>query len=248
MGNLIDLTKKAQIVLEKKSLNGITADLVFAIDKSGSMQKQYRDGVVQELVTRMLGIGMNIDPDKSIDVYQFNGGSEHIGIANESNHANFVESKRLSVSGGTNYAPVMKEIIKDHGTPLKGNVEPEKRKGLFGGLFKKKVIEPINPIQPKKHPVLVIFITDGDNFDRAETEKVMYEVSEQPIFWQFVGIGREGFSFLEKLDDLPGRYLDNADYFSIPDVSKISDEELYDKLLNEFPSWLKEAKEKGLLL
>ena len=247
----IDLSKKveaARIVLEKKNILGVQADVVFAIDKSGSMWEEYNDGTVQELVTRMLGIAMNIDPNKSVDVYQFNSGSQHIGLATESNYANFVREKRMSVDGGTNYAPVMKQIIAEHGTPLKGNVDPVKRKGLFGGLFKKKAVEPTNPIVAKKNPLLVIFITDGSNFDEAEAEKVIYEAAEQPIFWQFVGIGNEKFEFLKKLDDLAGRYIDNADFFPVKDIKKASDEELYNSLLTEFPKWLEEAKTKGLVL
>ena len=45
---------------------------------------------------------------------------------------------------------------------------------------------------------------------------------------------------------MPGRVVDNANFFSLDDVDKISDEELYNKLLNEFPMWLKEAIEKGI--
>ena len=39
----------------------------------------------------------------------------------------------------------------------------------------------------------------------------------EPIFWQFMGIGRlTSLPFLVKLDDMSGRYLDNADSFSPP--------------------------------
>jgi len=33
----------------------------------------------------------------------------------------------------------------------------------------------------------------------------------------------------------------------VPDITKMSDEELYDKLLNELPGWLKAAKAKGII-
>lgn len=99
----------------------------------------------------------------------------------------------------------------------------------------------------KDIPTFVFFITDGDNFDQNQTESFIKAVSKYPIFWQFVGIGRERFSFLSRLDDLPGRYIDNANFFKIDDLSSIADEQLYEKLLNEFPSWLKEVKRKGML-
>ncbi|MEK5209590.1 VWA domain-containing protein [Psychrobacillus sp. FSL H8-0510] len=235
MGNLIDLTKKAKIVLEKKKLVEVKAEIVVAIDRSGSMYRLYSDGTVQNLVERLLGIGMNMDANKEIDVFQFNQGSKYIGVATEENHANFVRDKKMSADGGTNYAPVMKEIIaKYSGT---------EKKGRLGSLFGKKSTEAVKPT----HPTFVFFITDGDNSDEKETERLIRESANQPIFWQFVGIGNEPLKFLQKLDDLEGRYVDNADFFKVSNLKKTTDEELYEKLLTEFPSWLQEIKAKGLL-
>lgn len=237
MGNLIDLTKKAGIVLEKKNLVGVKAEIVLAIDKSGSMTSRYANGTVQEIVDRLLGIGMNMDANKEIDVFQFNSTFNYVGVAKEGNHDNFVKNNKMTVGGGTNYAPVMEEIVKKYGT------NSPAKKGMLGGLFGKKNTPTDKPV----NPTFVFFITDGDNFDRAETERVVRESANQPIFWQFVGIGSEQFSFLQKLDDLDGRYVDNADFFKISDLSKISDDELYDKLLTEFPDWLKQIKDKNML-
>ncbi|MDU5949065.1 MAG: VWA domain-containing protein, partial [Paenibacillus macerans] len=62
-----------------------------------------------------------------------------------------------------------------------------------------------------------------------------------------VGLGRANYGVLQKLDEMPGRYIDNANFFALDDISSISDEELYDRLLNEFPAWIKEARAKGIL-
>lgn len=64
---------------------------------------------------------------------------------------------------------------------------------------------------------------------------------------QFVGIGKEDFPFLHKLDELPGRLIDNAGFMRINDLDAIRDAELYDRLLNEFPRWLEKAREKRIL-
>lgn len=246
MGNLVNLTKKASIVLEKKSLLGVQAEIVFAIDRSGSMSSRYRQGIVQELVDRMLGIGINMDVNKEIDIFQFNSSSNYVGVATKENHTNFVTNNNMTASGGTNYAPVMKDIINKYGTPLT-NSSPAK-KSLFGSMFgKKNEVVQNNVVNKKEYPTFVFFITDGDNSDREEAEKVVRESANQPIFWQFVGIGNENFNFLQKLDDLSGRYVDNADFFKVADISKISDEDLYNKLLTEFPSWLTTIKAKGML-
>ncbi|MDK2600510.1 VWA domain-containing protein [Bacillus stercoris] len=150
--------------------------------------------------------------------------------------------RQTSVGGGTKYAPVMEEIIRRS----QNDVKEIKQKGLLKKMFGKKSFE----IVPKEYPTFVFFITDGDNFDRQQTNEVITEAARQGIFWQFVGIGNptDGFTYLEHLDELEGRYIDNANFFSVNDILSISDSELYDRLLNEFPIWLKEAKVKGLIL
>ena len=46
---------------------------------------------------------------------------------------------------------------------------------------------------------------------------------------------------------MEGRFIDDANFFHLEDMSKLSDEMQYDQLLNEFPQWLQEAKTKGIL-
>ena len=73
------------------------------------------------------------------------------------------------------------------------------------------------------------------------------ELTAQPIFVPFVGIGKEEFPFLRKLAGLPGRPIDHAGFVPVNDLDAIEDLELYDRLLNEFPHWLNGAREKGIL-
>lgn len=46
---------------------------------------------------------------------------------------------------------------------------------------------------------------------------------------------------------MSGRFIDNANFFQIDDLRKISDEEFMNRILNEFPQWIKEARAKGVL-
>src|SRR5437763_3749 len=119
----LDLTKKVQLVnvtLEKKKVNvpEVLGDIVIAEDISGSMSGRFRDGVVQELITRLLAIGMVLDQDKSINVYAFNSGSHEIGSATEKNIDGFVDNvflRKVRVNGGTNYSPDMRDIVNKFG-------------------------------------------------------------------------------------------------------------------------------------
>ena len=55
------------------------------------------------------------------------------------------------------------------------------------------------------------------------------------------------FTFLEELDTMSGRHVDNANFFSVAEPSLLPDEELYDLLMSEYPEWVKMAPGKGLL-
>ncbi|GJD22045.1 hypothetical protein RIVM261_070010 [Rivularia sp. IAM M-261] len=55
------------------------------------------------------------------------------------------------------------------------------------------------------------------------------------------------FSFLEQLDEMNDRFLDNADFFSVEDPETIADQQLYDLLMAEYPNWVKLAKAKKIL-
>lgn len=96
-------------------------------------------------------------------------------------------------------------------------------------------------------PTYVIFITDGDNEDKNASREFIKEVSDKPIFWKFIGIGNERFTFLEELDDMSGRVIDNADFVKIKDISEISDDKLYKLLMQEFSEWWTEAEKKGII-
>lgn len=237
----INLTKRvenAKISLEKKQIFGEKAQVVLILDKSISMSSFYDKGVVQETVERLLGIGMNMDDNKSIEVFAFDVESVELEEATEANHSGYVkrmlDKNRLGY--GTKYAPPMQMVL---------NKFVPKAPTKTTGFFRKKV--EIGDAEIAKQPTFVFFITDGDNSDKAQTEKLIREASNQAVFWQFVGIGRERFEFLQKMDDMDGRFLDNVDFFAIEDPSKVSDADLYDKLLTEFPQWIKDARAKGIL-
>jgi hypothetical protein len=121
-------------------------------------------------------------------------------------------------------------------------------------------------------PVYVMFVTDGATFDEDVTREQVRSSSYEPLFWQFMAIGKSSrslgagggrrrglfgggggagasreFRFLEELDDMSGRFIDNADFFSVDDPMQLSDDELFELLMTEYPGWLTQARERGLL-
>ncbi len=107
------------------------------------------------------------------------------------------------------------------------------------------VLDHYQPL-PSPPPVLVIFLTDGGLYRSREIEKILRSSSALPVFWQFVGVGRAAYGVLEKLDTLSGRTVDNAGFFCVDDLDEIQDQDLYARLLGEFPTWLKNAAAAGI--
>lgn len=130
--------------------------------------------------------------------------------------------------GGTSYSPALKEVIR----PM-----------LFsGGMlgFGQKAVKLDNP-------VYIIFLTDGECNDKSDTYEVVSKLSHGGAFIQFIGIGNDNFQTLKNLDDMDGRLLDNADFFAVNDIDSLSDETLYERLMQEFPSWIPQARAHGLI-
>jgi len=76
---------------------------------------------------------------------------------------------------------------------------------------------------------------------------VLIDASHHPIFWQFIGLGGSSYGVLEDFDTMTGRHVDNASFFAIDDFKSISDAELYDRMLKEFPLWLEKVKSLGMI-
>lgn len=244
---LVSLAKKAQITLEKKGLGGHRAKVALVLDISASMSSLYRSGKIQRLAEKVLALSTRIDDDGSIDVFLFGKDAHDIGEMTLDNFRDFVQGalRTRPLEGGTYYGKAMK-LVREHYFPSIGSRD-------------------LSAPAPGPLPIYVMFLTDGQTFDEKVTEQQLRASAFQPIFWQFMGIGKSkkdvrrrgggffarlaasDFSFLEKLDDLPGRYVDNADFFSVEDPEAVSDDELYDLLMTEYPKWAAEAPAKGLV-
>ena len=217
--NVINLDK-CMLNLSKDSginLGCHTARVVAVMDYSGSMRGLYRNGSVQKTLDRLIPLGLRFDDNGEVDVYIFHDGYKQLCGMNLSNYDKYVEDI-INTSGerfgSTYYAPVLNDIMNKY--------------------FKNK------HTSYDDTPVFVIFITDGSNMDKRNTDKAIRESSNLPMFVQFIGIGdNDSFEYLRKLDDLSGRNVDNTGFIKVSDFNTISDDELYTKLLDQYVAWLK---------
>ncbi|MCI6190628.1 MAG: VWA domain-containing protein [Clostridium sp.] len=218
--HLIDLTKKVTVTLEKKNLQNVIAKVVVVLDRSGSMYRQYREGDVQRAMNKLLPIALMFDDDGELDAWAFAQKSIHLSSINLDNINDYLINEKY----GWNRWDI-------------------------GGVNNEPVVmeDIIDMYEKSNEPVYIIFISDGGIYKKGPIKKLLIKSSSKPIFWQFVGIGGSDYGILEELDTMKKRVVDNADFFAIDNIDALSDEELYEKLLNEFPKWLKEAKDKNII-
>ncbi|MGQ0616577.1 MAG: VWA domain-containing protein [Acidimicrobiia bacterium] len=253
---MVDLVKRAGVSLEKKGLADHRARVALCLDISGSMHQLYSSGKVQQLCERVLALAVHFDDDGACDVFTFGTGGYDEGPLDLANHTGWIDKllRRRKLEGGTSYGKAMK-LLRQHYFPDAGG---DARSAPYADTL----------------PVYVMFVTDGHTSDEAATRKQVQWSSYEPLFWQFMAIGQSSrnvsvagpppprkrglagrlagalagdFKFLEELDDMEGRYVDNADFFSVADPAQVPDDQLYDLMMNEYPGWLTLARQKGLL-
>lgn len=241
---LVDLAKRdpalaasaetALVSLEKRGVAGLRGKVALVLDISGSMRDMFKDGRVGDLVRRVLATALPIDDDGEIDVFLFGVGAHAHGPVTERSYRLFPEEcqRRYGFEPGTKYGEAI-ELVRTTYRPHFGD-----------GL-----------------PVYVVFVTDGGTQDVRKSKDAITAAAAEPIFWQFVAIGEHegkapakigrtlprGFDFLAMLDTMPGRVVDNAGFFAVPDPSAPTDAELYEMMFEEFPDWLREARRAGVL-
>ena len=221
--SIIDLTKKSLVQLEKKNLLGLTARVALVLDASGSMDGQYRRGDVQKVVNRLMPLAIHFDDDGCFECWAFAQKTIQLDNVTLNNVNDFINTTQRGWKNwhvGARYneeIPAIEAVI----------------------AYFQKMKDQI--------PTYVLFISDGGVGSRRQMQKLLTKAAELPIFWQFVGIGGRDYGALEKLDEMSGRIVDNCNFFSLDRIESVSDERLYELLLEEFPDWLKVAQQKNIV-
>jgi len=216
---LVSLVKPLVFELKKKNLETTVARVGLVLDISGSMVPRFKNGTVQSIVNKTLPLAVQFDDDGELDFWFYGTTARKMNSVNLKNYMTAVPED-------------WKHLMLDLGGR---NNEP---------IVMRMVVD---EYKDTKIPAYVLFITDGGVNQKREIQNIITEASHLPIFWQFVGVGGKNYGILEKLDTMTGRYVDNAGFFALDDFKKVSNEELYARLLEEFPSWLEEIKKKGMI-
>lgn len=230
---------------------GFKSDLIskvaIAMDDSGSMMHYYSDGTVKALVQRGLTLANEFDDDGNIDMFNFTTSAKFLGQVEQKNFDTYTPPHH---GGGTAFKPVM-QMLEDYfyksvsSTSFKKEeVEKPRFGGIFGNFFgtkktTKKVKVTGATSKPKgrddlddKHPVYLIFITDGASFHPSDDNAFIDAMLKRhpDMFICTFGIG--GGAKNQDLAKLAKAH-SNMSFNQIEDLSKISEQELAAMLLCE---------------
>lgn len=216
---LFEKAEVAKVSIRKANLNGQPVAVYLVADYSISMRHFYANGTMQDLTDRMLALSAGVDDDGSVPVVLFH--TEALTPVRVHVDQSVGAMSRIvdqaGRMGGTAYAPAMRTVRELHRQEGAGN------------------------------PGLVVFQTDGDTSNSGDVKREIKDSAWDPLFWQFVGYGEEEKKFLNKLDTMSGRVVDNAGYFHAgPDPKSVPDAELYDRIIGgEFTQeWMPAYKAK----
>jgi len=200
------------INLSKDSIydySSLKSRVKLVLDYSGSMSGRYDSGIMQKVITQILPLALRFDDDGQLDCFLFSN--------------NYIEIEPCTIN---NYSEYVRSVVNKSGFQM-------------GGTRYAPVLKNLHSKTTDSIPDFIIYITDGDNSDKPETNEIITAMSNDNCFIMFIGIGNSYFPYLESLDNLAGRDIDNTGFVKFADIENTDDRTLYTKLLSEYSNWLK---------
>ena len=214
MRSALNLRKQqVAVVLTKHRASGLRCRVVLVLDVSGSTGSLYRKGVFARAVERVAPVAAQVDDGAEMQAWAMGAEARRLDDITIATLPDWIEEyarKRFTGAGGWNNEAA---TIEDVARWVREN--------------------------PLDVPTLVLFFHDGGVTDDRGTERAVRAVAGDPVFWQFIGLGRSNYGILQRLDTLTGRPHDNTGFFALDDIDQVPDAELYERLLAEFPSWMR---------
>lgn len=232
--------EQVAVSLAKHGAQGLSARVVLVLDASGSMTMLYEKGVIHRVVERMAAVAAQLDENGSMQAWTFASNPARLP---DLTIAELPQWMQLHVRCG------QLKLLPGRARNLQPGQVDMRQVGIQNE--EQKVIQEVRGYvraTPQRVPTLVLFFSDGGVYKNREIEQQLRAAVEEPIFWQFIGLGsRNGYGVLEQLDTMAGRRVDNVGFFAVDDIDTVGDPELYDRLLSEFPSYVTDATRAGIL-
>ena len=211
---MLDLTKTLELNLAKADILVVPKMSVkLAVDKSGSMDDEFRCGWVQDTIDLFLAAAMKFDDDGKMEVGFFNTSFDRTPDATVDDHGIYINKHRIRAGGGTNFADAI--------AGLKGSAA---KRGLFGFGAAKPVT-----------PTYLALLTDGENSDKRAFEAELDSLEN--TFVQIVAIGNGCDK--RYLDAIAAKY-DTVEVLYLSNPKAVDQNKFYELLLNEeFKTFIK---------
>jgi hypothetical protein len=216
--DLVEDYTAAAAALAGVSLAGARMPVYLVLDHSKSMRAHYQDDdAVQVLLGRSLALSACLDASRVMPVLLYHRKAEKPVTVALGHHEGI--AKRLSDAcpwGTTNYVQAMRSVADLHRLSESGN------------------------------PGLVVFQSDGNPDNQAAAREAIQVASRLPLFWAFVGFGRDT-DFLRSVDGITGRRTPNASFVDAIVPNDLTAEAMYEVIAQGLATWLTEAKEKHVI-
>lgn len=204
---MLDLTKALELNLEKAQIfTPIKMAVKLAVDRSGSMDDEFRCGWVQDTLDLFLAAAMKFDDDGKMEIGFFNTSFQKTPDMTVNDAHTYIKKNGIYASGGTSFAGAIQA--------LKGEAT---KRGFFGFGADKPVT-----------PTYLALITDGANNDQREFEAQLDSLEN--TFVQIVAIGNGCDT--RYLDRIAAKY-DTVEVLYMPNPKAVDQNKFYELLLNE---------------
>jgi hypothetical protein len=207
------------------------AAVYLVVDTSGSMRQLIRDGAVQDLGERMLGLSAAVDDDGIVPTVLFNTGVRELRHLVIGQHQGF--ARNIKASGGTRFAPAMRAVIDYH----QSNEIKAPALVLFQTDGDQEDEEATSKLLVESSDLAIFWQFFGMG-------KTMFPRLSR--FDTLIGLSRS--------DILRGRTVNNTDLIIDPCrthngklISILTDEQLYSQLSTNYARWLCDAECAGIL-
>ncbi len=220
--DMAQAVRSFQNYVSRNGLQGCIAKVALVVEMSSQMAPLYEDGTIQEIVNKIIPLALQFDDNGKLEFWYYAGWAKKMSPLTKNNYTQAVPQ---------DWGSLMWSMGKDtHSEAL---------------VISSVMTEYINT----DLPVYVIFITGGNipiQYE-ASVEQMLRGASLRPIYWQFIGTNGCNYELLDRLNNLTDRPVNNTNFFTVGNFKQVSNEALYDLMLKEFSSWLREAKANGIV-
>lgn len=237
---VLDMSKTFEEAMTKKGI--ITFPVLrtrAAIDKSGSMEGNFRSGYVSKSVDRFIAAALKFDDNGELEIGFFDTNFQETPVATLEDAGQYMTTKgaRVYANGGTEFAPIVAWTLEED---TREGAAQQASGGFFGGI--KKLFgaapAPVASTLPDCGQYTGI-ITDGslnNVTSKQRFEAMLKKTDAKDSFFQFIGIGNQvDTDYLEYVS----KKFPNVGFVYIPNPSKVDDDAFYELLVNDkFVGWI----------